>query len=244
MAPPDPPAWDTYTPDPSPDDEPAIASAPAPASATRGRRGAGPRELSTRARSLRVAILAGAAVVALGVPLTIAAVEDGKDALPTAVDGAVAAGPGVTLTGGGRPQTADGFADLVADIGAEFGTTQVFEAVIYPEYAVVDVPLNPANPNDERELSFYWDGTLSESSRGTSDYAPLDLAEIDGGLFEGLCDEARGLVEDPGVCYLIVRRPRPASDEGWLWAYVSNEFRQGGYINFDREGNEVRRTTW
>jgi hypothetical protein len=161
------------------------------------------------------------------VPVAVAVVEDRDD-----LSGAF---------GGGRPQTAEGFADLVDAVEDEVGTTEVFEAVIYPEYAVVDVPLKPG---DEREISYHWDGDLSESTKGTSDYVPFDLANVDGSLLEGLCDQAEELVEDPRVCYLIVRRPRENLDEGWLWAYTNNEFSQGGYISFDLEGNEVSGSTW
>lgn len=139
-------------------------------------------------------------------------------------------------------QSGAGFADLLDALEEETGSTDVFEAVVYPGYTVVEVPFKAG---DERAVRYYWDGDLDETSKGTSDYQPFDLADVDSSFFPDMCDRARRLVEDPKDCYLIIRRPAVAdTDSSWISAYISNEFSQGGYIEFDLEGVELERHTW
>lgn len=142
----------------------------------------------------------------------------------------------------GEPQTVDGFAGLLEDLESETGSTEVFRAVIYPGYAVVDVPVAP---NDEREISYRWSGGLTESTKGTSDDSAFDLSVVDAEQFGGMCDQVSARIDDPGDCYLIIEKPDdtfPDRADAWISAYVSNEFSQSAYINYDLEGNEVDRS--
>ena len=99
--------------------------------------------------------------------------------------------------------------------------------------------------DDDRYVGYRWDGSLSETTKSTSDDVRFDLADIDPSGFADMCEEANGLVDDPGDCYLIIGRPDPDdTEQGWISAYVSNEFSQGGYIEYDLDGTEVARHTW
>lgn len=227
-----PPDWKRYSPDPTPDGEPADevrpyapASAPKPVRSLRERtvrrHGAGP--VLVRAVAIAVTVGIVGLVGWMLIDLVGMAFEDDAEA----------SSPG---------QSSAGFAELVEALEEETGSTTVFEAVIYPKYAVVEVPFKPG---DERAVRYYWDGDLDETSKGTSDYQPFDLADVDSSLFPDMCDQARRLVEDPKDCYLIVRRPAATdTTPTWISAYISNEFSQGGYIEYDLAGVEVGRQTW
>lgn len=144
--------------------------------------------------------------------------------------------------GNDDPQTVDGFRNLLEDLKDKSGSTEVFEAVIYPGYARVGIPYEPG---DDREISYRWDGSFGTEIKGTSDEEPFDLADIDPSLFAGMCSTVSTLIDDPGDCYLIIRQPDdtfPERAEAWISAYVSNDFSQSAWIAYDLEGNEVDRT--
>ncbi len=220
-----PPDWKRYSPDPTPEGEPTrevepyAPPGPKPVRSleerTVRRYGAGP--LLVRAVALVVTIVVIGLVGWIAVDLVKLAFDDSE------------------------PQTADGFAEMVDELGEETGGAEVFSAVIYPEYAVLDVPVG----EDDRYVGYRWDGSLSETTKSTSDDVRFDLADIDPSGFADMCEEAEGLVDDPGDCYLIISRPDPDdTEQGWISAYVSNEFSQGGYVEYDLDGVEVGRQTW
>lgn len=147
-----------------------------------------------------------------------------------------------TVFGHEEPQTVEGFESLLEDIEEKSGSTEVFEAVIYPGYARVDLPVADG---DERELSYRWDGGFSMEIKGTTDDEPFDLADVDPSHFDDMCAEVSTLVDDPGTCYLIVRAPDgtvPDGVDAWITAYVSNDFTQSAWISYDLGGDEVGRS--
>lgn len=223
MAPPD---WKQYSPDPTPDEEsvPEVRtyeppSPPKPVRTLRERtvRSYGGAQLAVR---VGIAVIVAGVVGLVGwivVDLVMLTVDDGE------------------------PQTAEGFTEMVRELDEETGGTEVFAAVVYPGYAVLDVPV----ADDDRYVSYRWDGSFSEFSKSTSRDLRFDLADIDPSGFADMCAEAVELVEDPRDCYLSIRKPAPDDqDQGWISAYVSNEFSQGGYVEYDLDGNEVNRNEW
>lgn len=207
-----PPTWKRYRPDPTPDGEPDPPPQPKPVRSL--------EERTVRRRGGKL-LLAGAVVLGLVAWGVVAIVRN--------------------LTAPDEPQTVEGYAAMLDDLEEETGGTEVLSAVIYPDYAVVEVPLGPG---DRRYDSYRWDGGLSESSKGNSpDDVPFDLRDIDPAPFEAMCGDARALVPDTLTCYLVVERPEDG-DRGWISAYVSNDYGQGGYIEYDLDGREVRRTSW
>lgn len=220
-----PPTWKRYQPDPTPDGEPEPGAPAKPrVKAYRPPRQPRPvRSLEERtirstgpARVVRRVVLGVVALVVLGVVWLVWSIVD------------TATQPG--------PQTVDGFANLLEDLEEEHGSTEVFRAVVYPGYAVVDVPF----ADDERSISYHWDTRLDESSKSTSTEQPFELATIDPAGFAEMCDAVRATVEDPEDCYLILEKPDEPGG-GWIRAYTSNEFNQSSYIVFDLDGTEVSR---
>lgn len=146
--------------------------------------------------------------------------------------------------GGGFGSTDDatsteGFSDLLADLEEEAGHTRVFDAVIYPDYAVVQ---SVAREGDDKYDSYYWDGDLDAPSFGTSSNQPFDLADIEPDVLDGLCGPVIEMVGDvEGDCYLIIRAPWVEGSNTWISAYASNKYFESGRIEYDREGNEIAR---
>ncbi|UMG93541.1 hypothetical protein [Nocardioides sp. TF02-7] len=141
---------------------------------------------------------------------------------------------------GGNPdaQTSEGFAELVRDIEEETGGTTVFWVGLYDGFAVVDVPF----ADDDRELSYRWDGGFDEPRKGTSTDERFDLADVDPAVVDGMCDEVLAMVEDPQDCYIFIEKPDPTfASRTWIRTMASNEFGQSATVEYDLEGNEVAR---
>jgi len=130
----------------------------------------------------------------------------------------------------------EGYAELIDDLQSETGSSVVFEAVLYPGYAVMQVPVDPTTNRYEYR---YWDGSLDEAtSKSTTDYTRFDLRDVDPDVIVRLVDEARSRVEDPTTWYAIVRQPDDEFDNGtWISAYATNEFGESAYLGGDQEGN-------
>ncbi len=130
----------------------------------------------------------------------------------------------------------EGYAELIDDLESETGSSVVFEAVLYPGYAVMQVPVDATTNRYEYR---YWDGSLDEAtSKSTTDYTRFDLRDVDPDVIVGLVDEARSRVEDPTSWYAIVRQPDDEYDNGtWISAYATNEFGESAYLGGDQEGN-------
>jgi hypothetical protein len=102
--------------------------------------------------------------------------------------------------------TAEGYADFLEELEQKFGTTEVVEAVVYPEYAVVGIPVKG---EPEHVDSYYYDGSFDEpTSHATreADDPLLDLSAIDGGVLGRLVEQAPEAlgVSDPESGYVIV----------------------------------------
>lgn len=135
--------------------------------------------------------------------------------------------------------TVSGFDDLRTAIRQETGSTEVFEATIYPEYASLGVP---AEPTGQRALSYFYNGELADPGKGRSSYERFDLTQIDPQVMIRLVQKAKRLVEDPTSWYVIIRKPGPPFDNGgWFSAYASNEFSESGYLQATLDGTIVHR---
>jgi hypothetical protein len=134
--------------------------------------------------------------------------------------------------------SADGIAELTADIEKETGSTKVFSAVLYPEYAVVSAP---AEGSRKRYISYYWNGSLSESSKGSGVYeGRFDMRDIDAQVVTDLLAKARDLVEGSVEGnYVVVSAPGP--DGAAISAYASNDFSETGYLTATFDGKVVNK---
>jgi hypothetical protein len=128
--------------------------------------------------------------------------------------------------------SAEGYADLVAAVQEQSGGTEAFDAVLYPEYAVVSLPVDD---HTKRYRSWYWDGgSLATSSQGTASSPRFDMGGVDAAVLVDLVGQVQELVEDPTSWYVIVRAPD--ADGAMLWAYASNEFAETAYLGAKPDG--------
>lgn len=136
--------------------------------------------------------------------------------------------------------SAQGYDDLVAAVSEQSGSTTVFDAVLYPSYAVVSVP---ADASSNREESFYWDGTdlRSNDLKSTASSRRFDLTHVDASVIVSLVDRVRGLVEDPTTWYAVIRAPD--ADRSMIWAYATNEYGETAYLGATRDGTVVYDST-
>ncbi len=226
-------ADETPDPEPEPGQRPALPmAAPKAKAKTKAQRANGSKPAGSAGPSSQKVLLAVGLAVALGVgglavAILVASGGDVSDPLQGVVP------PDM--------HSQEGLDELAEDLREETGSSLVFDVNLYPDYAVVNVPAKPGTP---RADGYYWNGSLDDWAKGKSDEEPFDLTELDGDLLDGMCADAKGLVEDPDTCYILVSRPDPGAGEGWFSAYTSNDYSEGGYIVFDLEGQEVDRVTW
>lgn len=127
--------------------------------------------------------------------------------------------------GGINLHTVEGYQDLVAAVSKQTGATEVFNVVLYPRYAVLDVPVQTGTG---RYQSFYWDGELSESnSRGTTTDAAFDMTELRPELMIRLLKKVRGAVESPTSWYCLANT---SSGAGQVIASASNDFSESAQV--------------
>ncbi|GAA4682309.1 hypothetical protein [Nocardioides nanhaiensis] len=214
-------SWEVYRPDP-----PGATRAPRPL--PEPRRGSAPLLVALGA----IALVAGAGIVAVVV------LAGGGDAEQQGTEA-----PAPAIAQEVRPEappqlhTPEGWRSLVQAVREETGGTRAFSVVLYPEYAVLDLPVQATG---SRFHSYRFDGELTMSTKGTSPYRVFDLGRIDPAVTGRLLATARReLVEDPTSTYAIIRRP----DEGTAWysVYASNEYSESGFIQADLAGVETRR---
>ncbi len=96
--------------------------------------------------------------------------------------------------------TVEGYDEMVDALRDETGATYVFNAVIYPRYAVLNVPTGV----NERYEAFYWDGSTMEknTSRGTSSDGQIDMAGIEPELLISALDTVRNRLDSPDSWYV------------------------------------------
>ncbi len=105
-----------------------------------------------------------------------------------------------------------GYRDLLDAIEDETGSTEVFDAVLYPTYAVGSLPLDASS---QRDASFTWDGALeTRDETTTSPYARIDLATVDPAVILRLLDRARARVDEPDRVVRHGARPRRQGPRG------------------------------
>ncbi len=187
-------------------------------------------ERSGRRILLPVVALAILVPVVIGIVAAVRSYDDGT--------GGGGGGAGGRASSPVQLHTAAGFAQLVEAVEQETGSATVFDAVIYPTYAVVSAP---AEASGRRSHSYYFDGALRRTGQGTTTDPRFDLGRLDAEVMAQLVARARTeLVEKPTMVYLIVRRPEEPADAWWS-VYASNAYTESGYLQADRTGKVVLR---
>lgn len=138
--------------------------------------------------------------------------------------------------------TAEGIRSFIGVYRAKFGTTRATDATLYPDYAVVQVPV----PGKKRHSGWlYRDGEWRDFGGVSADFPgtqPIDLAKLDvAALMRNIGKARRTLnVEDINTTYVTMNF-RPDFDEvPNVNIYVSNEFRESGYLATTLDGKVER----
>lgn len=154
-----------------------------------------------------------------------------------ALVGAVGDGDGIAGIGAEAEPvdvlTEQGYADLLAAVEDETGGTTAFSAVMYPTYAVVELPVDTTT---NREEYWYWDGhdLTRNDVKSTSSWPRIDLSTVDPAVIVALVGQVQDNIEDPTSYYAIVRAPD--DDRAVVWAYASNDYDETAYLGARRDG--------
>jgi len=195
----------------------------------RGAMGSATGDTVKRVRRIVLIVLVGFLVLCgLGVAGVVTAVFSG-------INNIVDSGGGGTPTSSVNLQTADGWTELVAAVDKETGTTRVYDAVIYPEYASINAIV------DEGAMRYvYRDGAfqLFNSPVTPAQGKPIDLADIEPGLIAGLPDKTAKLqgMPDYDSAYLIVNT---LSGQPGIMVYVQQSGRLSRWSIYDLDGKVV-----
>ncbi len=132
---------------------------------------------------------------------------------------------------GPGPQTVQGFEQMLDDLDADAGTTVVSNAVIYEDYAV----LNVVSPEDARltEYYYYGEGELREPSSETAieaGAAVLDLRDVDIDRAVHWLEVVPGRVNLPDANQTWLNLWDFASDQVNVMVYASNKYNDAGYL--------------
>lgn len=137
---------------------------------------------------------------------------------------------------GGEPVdvlSVEGYDDLLAAVRDETGSTEAFSAVLYPTYAVVELPVDKTTQHEDY---WYWDGhdLSSEDVKSSSSYERTDLSTVDGQVVVDLVQKVRRKMSDESTWYAIVRAPDESGAA--VWVYASNEYGDSVYLGAKADG--------
>lgn len=162
----------------------------------------------------------------LGIAGIVAAIFTGID---------TAGGPTDTPTTSVNLQTADGWSQLVSAIEDETGTSEVYDVVVYPEYASIN------GVADEGAMRYvYRSGSfqLFNSPVTPAQGDPIDLADIDADLVAGLPDRTakrQGMPEYDSA-YLIVNT---LTGQPAIMVYVQQTGKLSRWSIYDLDGKVI-----
>ncbi len=130
-----------------------------------------------------------------------------------------------------------GYTDLLDAVREQSGSTTAFSAVLYPTYAVVELPVDHRTAHEEY---WYWDGSelTSNDIKSSSSFPRTDLASVDPQVVVDLVRKVRSKMPDEDTWYAIVRAPDESGAA--VWAYASNDFGDTVYLGARPDG----RVTW
>ena len=139
--------------------------------------------------------------------------------------------------------TRAGVRGFIEQYRARFATSHVVDLVLYPDYAVVQVP----QAGGRRHAGF-----LYRANQGWTDFGgvsanfpgarPVDLTQLDvAALMRNVAQARRTLgVESPTTTYVIVRQYAPADALPSVDIHVANEFNESGYLATRMDGTVER----
>lgn len=159
--------------------------------------------------------------------------------------GLVAVSAGVWLWRGfSRPDftTPKGFATFLAEYRAKFETLDTLKVVLYPDYAVVDVPLRGSAPRHE-SWTFRDDSwsEFADPSVNSASVALVHLDEVNAEAWPALIRRAKHTlnVEDPNSLYLVIDYWTVFDDAPRVSIVVSNTYGETGILETSLAGDVV-----
>jgi hypothetical protein len=131
--------------------------------------------------------------------------------------------------------TVDGYNDLVDAVRDESNATYAYDAVIYPRYAVVEIPTGTNN----RYQGFYWDGENLELQdiKGTSDDNQVDLSLVDPEQMIDCLNTVRDRTDNPESWYVVISDS--FGQGASISCYASNDFGESTYIVEGLDGTVI-----
>jgi hypothetical protein len=131
--------------------------------------------------------------------------------------------------------TVDGYTEMVDALRDETDATFAFSAVIYPRYAVLEVPTGTNN----RYQDFYWNGEELDLQdiKGMTDDGQVDLGLVDPQQIVDMLTTVRGRLDNPENWYVIIGDSFGAGPQ--ISAYASNDFSETTYIVEGLDGTLV-----
>ncbi len=131
--------------------------------------------------------------------------------------------------------TVDGYTDMVDALRDETDATFVFSAVIYPRYAVIEVPTGTNN----RYQDFYWNGEELDLQdiKGTTDDGQVDLALVDPQQLVDMLNTVRDRLDNPENWYVIIGDSFGNGPQ--ISAYASNDFGESTNITQRLDGTLI-----
>lgn len=129
--------------------------------------------------------------------------------------------------------SARGLADLVAALEDETGSSRVFDAVLYPGYAVLSVPTG----SGREARSYYWNGSLrAQDHRSLAVHPSFDLGAVDARVVLRAMRRAQRLVPGSTPSYALLR----ADGSGYTIAgYASAGSGASGHVTLSADGTVV-----
>ena len=131
--------------------------------------------------------------------------------------------------------TVDGYTEMVDALRDETDATYAFSAVLYPRYAVLEIPTGTNN----RYQNFYWNGEELELQdiKGTTDDAQVDLSLVDPQQMVDMLNTVRGRLDNPENWYVIIGDSFGSGPQ--ISAYASNDFSESTYLIETLDGTVV-----
>ncbi|MEV0079737.1 DUF1707 domain-containing protein [Nocardia neocaledoniensis] len=138
--------------------------------------------------------------------------------------------------------TGNGFAHFLADYRAKYGSTEVDELTLYPDYAIVERKADRPGKQDEQIYRGSFKPFGSQGSR-TPDTKSFDLATVDLARYARLMSGAPVTTRVPGgwVSHVLVRfEPGGGKDaEPEISIYVKNDAEVSGYLKIRLDGEPI-----
>ena len=131
--------------------------------------------------------------------------------------------------------TVEGFEDLVGALREVKGDTFTFTAVLYPRYAVLELPTGV----NQRYESYFWDGRELKPNdiRSTSSDEQLDLSLVEPEQLIDMLTTVRDRMDAPTSWYVVISDSPDSQTQ--VTAYASNDFGESTYLMETLDGTVV-----